>query len=323
MHKKNLRKSFSYELECLPPYNFDFTVNKNTKFGINWYWVTPYEQYHKEVMWSGVRLSNDKPIGLKVKFLGTVKNPRILLEVFSENSLSNIEEREVLEIVDRCLGLKDDVLDFYEFVENYPYLKQSVEDLYGMRVCSFPDLFSAVILAITLQMASYGRTEHMIKLLYRNYGEKIVFDNAEVIACPSPTKIVNAKEEELKSRCNLGYRAAFIKACAEAIVSRKVPAFKELVNMGAEKAKRVLMGLRGIGEYSADVISPYPSFPVDVWSVKIFCQLFKIEIDKSLRAMIPIVKEFAAETFGKWQKYVYTYIINDLDVLSEKFKLNI
>ncbi|MHA1722526.1 MAG: DNA-3-methyladenine glycosylase family protein [Candidatus Baldrarchaeia archaeon] len=321
--KGDLSRVFSYELDCLPPFSFDLTVNKKTRFGVNWYWITPYEKYYRGTMWSGVRLYNNKPVGLKVKALGTVQNPKILLEVFSEDRLSNREEKEILEIIDRCLGLKDDITSFYTLAERFPYLRQSVEDLYGMRICSFPDFFSAVILAVTLQMASYGRTERMIKLLYRNYGEKIVFDNVEVIVCPSPTRITNVSEEELKGRCNLGYRAAFIKACAEAVVSQKAPTIKELADMKAEEAKRVLMSLKGIGEYSAEIITPHPSFPVDVWSVKIFCQLFKIKVDRSLRAMIPIVKRYAFEKFGRWQKYVYTYITNDLEKLPEKFKLNI
>jgi len=323
MRRRNLSKVFSYELECPPPYSFDLTVNKKTRFGVNWYWITPYETYYRGVMWSGIRLHDDKPVGLKVKATGSVQKPKILLEVFSEVSFSNREEKEIVEIVDRCLGLKDDITSFYAFAESFPYLKQSVEDLYGMRVCSFPDLFSAVILAITLQMASYGRTERMIKLLYRNYGEKIMFDDVEVAVCPSPTRIADVSEEELKSKCNLGYRAAFIKACAEAVVSQKVPTIKELADMKAEEAKRVLMSLKGIGEYSAEVITPHPSLPVDVWSVKIFCQLFNIKVDRSLRTMVPIVKKYASEKFGRWQKYVYTYIINDLDKLSEKFKLGI
>jgi len=323
MKGRNLSNVFNYELECLPPYNFNLTVNKKTRFGVNWYWITPYEKYFKGVMWSGIRLFSDKPVGLKVKATGTMQEPKILLEAFSEASFSNREEKEIVEIIDRCLGLNDDVTSFYTFAESFPYLKQSVEDLYGMRVCSFPDLFSAVILAITLQMASYGRTERMIKLLYRNYGEKIIFDDVKVIVCPSPAKIANVSEEELKSRCNLGYRATFIKTCAEAIVSQKAPTIKKLADMKAEEAKRVLMSLKGIGEYSAEVITPYPSFPVDVWSTKIFCQLFNLKIDRSLRAMIPIVKRYASEKFGRWQKYIYTYITNDLDKLSEKFKLNI
>jgi len=320
--KGNLSRVFSYETDCLPPFSFDLTVNKKTRFGVNWYWITPYEKYYRGTIWSGVRLYN-KPVGLKVKALGTVQNPKILLEVFSEDHLSNKEEKEILEVIERCLGLKDDITSFYTFAESFPYLRQSVEDLYGMRICSFPDLFSAVILAVTLQMASYGRTERMIKLLYRNYGEKIVFDNVEVIVCPSPTTIVNVEEKELKNKCNLGYRVAFIKACADAIVSRKAPTLRELMDMKAEEAKRALMDLRGIGEYSAEVITPHPSFPVDVWSVKIFCQLFNIKVDRNLRAMIPIVKKHASKNFGKWQKYVYTYVINDLDKLSVKFKLNI
>ncbi|MHA1583134.1 MAG: DNA-3-methyladenine glycosylase family protein [Candidatus Baldrarchaeia archaeon] len=270
MRRRKLSKVFNYELECLPPYSFDLTVNKRTRFGINWYWITPYETYHKGVMWSGIRLHNDKPVGLKVKATGSLQKPKILLEVFSEASFSNREEKEIVEIVDRCLGLKDDIISFYTFAEGFPYLKQSVEDLYGMRVCSFPDLFSAVILAITLQTASYGRTERMIKLIYRNYGYKILFDDVEVIVCPSPVKIANVSEEELKSKCNLGYRTTFIKACAEAIASQKAPTIKKLADMKAEEAKRALMSLKGIGEYSAEIITPHPSFPADVWSVKFF-----------------------------------------------------
>ena len=171
----------------------------------------------------------------------------------------------------------------------------------------FPICLVQLYLAITLQTASYGRTERMIKLIYRDYGDKILFDDVEVIVCPSPTKIANVSEEELKSECNLGYRTTFIKACAEAIASQKAPTIKELTDMKAEEAKRVLMNLKGIGEYSAEIITPHPSFPVDVWSVKIFCQLFNIKIDRSLRAMIPIVKRYASEKFGRWQKYVYTY----------------
>ena len=201
-------------------------------------------------------------------------------------------------------------------------MKQSVEDLHSMRVCSFPNLFSAVTLAITLQTASYGRTERMIKLIYRNYGDKILFDDVEVTVCPSPARIADVSEKELKSTCNLGYRTTFIKACAKTIASQKAPTIKKLADMKAGEVKRVLMSLKGISEYFAEVIIPHPSFPVDVWSVN-FCQLFNIKIYRSLRAMIPIVKRCASEKFGRWQKYVYIYIINDLDKLSEKFKLDI
>ena len=70
--------------------------------------------------------------------------------------------------------------------------------------------------------------------------------------------------------------------------------------MKAGEVKRILMSLKGISEYFAEVIIPHPSFPVDVWSVN-FCQLFNIKIDRSLRAMIPIVKRCASEKFGRWQ----------------------
>jgi len=82
MRRRDLSKVFNYELECLPPYSFDLTVNKRTRFSVNWYWITPYETYHKGVTWSGIRLHNDKPVGLKVKATGSLQKPKVLLEVF-------------------------------------------------------------------------------------------------------------------------------------------------------------------------------------------------------------------------------------------------
>jgi hypothetical protein len=91
--------------------------------------------------------------------LGTVEKPRIVVKAFSsEKSLKN-EKEEVLETVLFSLGVEKDLNEFYDSANNNAVLRKTVSDLYGMRLTSPPDLFSLVILAITLQRASYGRTE--------------------------------------------------------------------------------------------------------------------------------------------------------------------
>jgi hypothetical protein len=83
--------------------------------------------------------------------------------------------------------------------------------------------------------------------------------------------------------------------------------------------------MMGIGEYSKDTIlfDIQPCFPIDAWSVNYFCKLFGIEIKDKPRKIIPNLKAFAKKEFGKWQNYVYDYIINDLEKLSNSFGLKL
>jgi 3-methyladenine DNA glycosylase/8-oxoguanine DNA glycosylase len=92
--------------------------------------------------------------------------------------------------------------------------------------------------------------------------------------------------------------------------------------MSPEEAKAKLMELKGIGEYSADIVSPHPGFALDVWSAKIFNTLLLGEKTESPRDVIPNLKEIAEKRWGKWRGYVFTYVLNDLDRLSKRFNLN-
>jgi 3-methyladenine DNA glycosylase/8-oxoguanine DNA glycosylase len=83
------------------------------------------------------------------------------------------------------------------------------------------------------------------------------------------------------------------------------------------------MELRGIGEYSADIISPHPGFALDVWSAKIFHKLLFREEPKDPRTAIPGLKRIAEERWGKWRGYAFIYVLNDLDNLSKKFNLKL
>ena len=93
--------------------------------------------------------------------------------------------------------------------------------------------------------------------------------------------------------------------------------------MSAEEAKAKLMELKGIGEYSADIVSPHPGFALDVWSAKIFSLLLFREEPKLPRTTIPKLRKAAEERWGKWRGYVFVYVLNDLENLSKRFNLNL
>lgn len=307
MHGLKLKESFEVEVEVTPPFNFDLTVNKYTLFGTEWYLMSPFEVYMKGNLWTALMLNDEKPIGFHLKAAKTSKRPKIVVKVFSSEKLSQSEKEEILEILLFSLGLERSPEAFYEFAEKYEALTRAVSSLYGMRLTSPPDLFSSVILALTLQRASYGRTERMIRALYQNYGFHAEFSNVKVIVRPSARTIAKIAEENIRRTCKLGYRAPYLKYNADIIAREKTLSLRELANLPSlEDAKLKLRKMKGIGEYSSEVIlfAFYPCFPVDSWSAEIFAKIFKTE--NSVKA----VKDYAKKNFKEWQNYVYDYVIN-------------
>jgi N-glycosylase/DNA lyase len=220
------------------------------------------------------------------------------------------------------LNLKEDIRQFYALAKHDPVVEVLVKDLYGMRITKRADIFPSLVLAVTLQMAPIRRSDQMMNLLIKEYGEGIRFDGREVLYWPSPETIAKADVRELEERCKLGYRAKTLKGIAETICNG-FPTLRELEKMSAEEAKAKLMELKGIGEYSADIVSPHPGFALDVWSAKIFNMLLFGEEAESARSVIPKLKKIAADRWGKWRGYVFTYVLHDLNNLSRRFNLNL
>jgi len=314
-----LSKFVSFELKPIPPYNFELTVSKNTKYGTDWYFLTPFEKYSDQVMWTGMRLTDETPIGLKIESTGSTTNPKILVAVFSKDRLNSYQVAIIKELASRCLAVNEDILPFYDLASSYPFLRQAKQDLYGARVTPFTDLFSATILAICLQMTTGGRTHKMLSLIYKNYGEELEFDNQLILVHPTPIEFTKLGIKKLQRECRLGYRAKWLVDNANMIVNGEIADFETLNRLSPYEAKMELMKLNGIGEYASEIITPHPSFPVDVWSVKFFSQLFEINLTGEIRKDIALVKKYAQEQFGKWQSYVYDYVINDLENLKTVF----
>jgi len=318
MSTRNLPYSTAFRLGATPPYDFSLTVHKPA----GWSLLTPYEIFEDDTLWTAMRLNSRERFGLKLRSVGTVERPKILCELFSREQLSVEKEKGVSREVARTLSLKEDIEEFYALAEHDSLVKELMEDLYGMRRTKRPDIFPSLILAVTLQMAPIKRSHQMMDLLIKNYGTKIGFDGKRVLYWPPPERIAKAEVRELEEKCKLGYRAKILKGIAQAIC-KGFPTPQQLEEMPPEEAKAKLMKLKGIGEYSADIVSPHPGFALDVWSAKIFSALLFAEKAASPRSIIPKLKKVAEDRWGNWRGYVFTYVLNDLNNLSKRFKLNL
>jgi len=318
MGRNNLTCSLTLKLKALPPYDFGLSVHKPA----GWPLSTPFEVYENGTLWTVMRAFSGELFGLKLTSVGTVKTPRISCEVGSHRELGTSEKREVLETVTWMLNLKEDIRGFYALARRDTLVKALTKDLYGMRNTKQPDLFSRLVLAVTLQMAPITRSDQMMNLLIKEYGDRVSFDGRDVLYWPSAERIASAEVGEIKQKCKLGYRAKFLKDIAETLQAG-FPSLQELEEMPAEEAKAKLMQLNGIGEYSADIVLPHSGFALDVWSAKIFSALLLGEKAESPRNLIPKLKKMAEDRWGKWKGYVFIYVLHDLDNLSRRFNLNL
>ena len=282
MSISDLPCSTAFKLNAIPPYDFWLTVHKPA----GWSLLTPFEIFENGTLWTGMRLNSGEMLGLKLISEGTVKKPKMFCTVVSRKKVSVKKRNELSEMVAWMLSIKEDVREFYALAERDLLVKSLVEDLYGMRSTKRPDIFPRLVLAVTLQMAPIRRSDQMMNLLIKEYGEKIRFDGKEVLYWPSPERIAKADVRELEEKCKLGYRAKTLKGIAEAIC-KGFPTLQELEKMSTEEAKAKLMELKGIGEYSVDIVSPHPGFALDVWSAKIFNLLLFGEEAESPRNIIP------------------------------------
>jgi 3-methyladenine DNA glycosylase/8-oxoguanine DNA glycosylase len=311
----------SFEMEALSPYDFELTVRKP----LGYHWLTPYEVYHKKTLWTSMELGSGKPVGLRLKSIGPVDYQKIRGLVFSDEKLGQEEERTLLKSVARCLELNTDIRDFYLMAEHDPILSQVKTDLYGMRCGRHQRLFHDIVRAITMQWASLERTKQMSRLLFEAYGRKISFDGRTISAWFTPRQIARANLQDLRIRCKLGFRAKYLKDIADLIQRKDFPSSERLEEMSAEDAKRELMKLKGIGEYSAEIALPHTErFPVDMWSAKVFWSLFFPDRDlPSPKIAMREVRACAEERWKRWRGYAFIYVINDLNNLSKRFSVKL
>lgn len=311
---------FRFKLIFIPTPPFDFKLALHKRAG--WYWLTPYEVFENNTLWTGTRINN-KTIGLKIKSLGSLMKPKIQIEVFSKGQLLKLEKSALEEFLQLALKTDQDLKAFYKFSQKFPVLKEATKSLYGMHTASDPSRFYAAVRTILSHMCRTQRAIKMLNCLFKNYGEKIKFDGKEIILWPTKERLNKAPEEELREKCNLGYRAKNLKLLISAAIEGKFPEREELLKLNPEDAKKRLMEFKSIGEYTAEILSPHPEFPLDVWSVMVFWKLLGIKKDRPTREMIPKVKKWAEKEWGTWRNLAFTYILNDLDNLKKKFEVDV
>jgi 3-methyladenine DNA glycosylase/8-oxoguanine DNA glycosylase len=230
---------------------------------------------------------------------------------------------EVQRQLNSALGVKDGLEQFYAMARRDRILAPTIRHLRGMHDTSPCTLFSEACLAILLQMAPLDRSEAMMAAFITRYGPIAAFDGKRIRAWPAPSRIASLQASELAKTCKVGYRAKHLVALARRLAGGTFPSMEQLRAMPAGEARQALMELPGIGDYSADIISPHGGFPIDAWSVEVFSQLFYGKTPARNRESIEKVKREGLRRWGRWAWLAFFYVVQDLPRLSESLGIDL
>ena len=313
-----LPNSFTFDLAPAPPYDFRLTVKKPA----GWALFTPYEEYGSQTLWTATHVSGNL-LGIKLSSSGSVESPSIKVKVFSVLELSEREKAHIRSQLTAALGVEQDLGEFYRFASEDSILKHVIHHLYGMHDTSPISIFPEAVLAILLQMAPLKRSNEMMDSFIREYGEIAEFDRRKIRSWPLPEVMAPVPEGEIAAKCRVGYRAKSISKLAKKLSEEGFPTMNELSSMEAVEARKLLLTLPGIGDYSADIISPHGGFPIDVWSAEVFGMLFFGKKPENNRQAVEIVKKEGLRRWGKWSWMAFFYIVQDLKHLSAELHVDL
>jgi DNA-3-methyladenine glycosylase II len=311
-----MRRVLSLDLKARPPFSFELTVKKPA----GWHWSTPDERYDAlaKTLRTTMRLeTSGRCIGVKLRGAGP---NRVRVEAHARTPLAREEREEFAFRVRHGLGVDEDLGAFYRLAARDPVLRGPARRLRGMRGGEFGSAFDRALLAITLQMAPIKRSYQMMRGLLAHYGEAVSFDGVRVTHWPAPERLSKTSEAELRRRCLLGYRAKPVRALAREAAAGRAPTLRELLSLSREEARERLLGLPGIGDYSADIITPHPSMPLDVWSARIFGFLLEGRVPRDSRGAIARLKAKANKRWGRWAWHAFLYVAQDLPGLARDFR---
>jgi len=301
-----LQKVTTIELVPTSPFDFDSTFHKPDHFtsGDN-YW-------EPGVRWQTWRWLG-KPLGLKFLNTGTKDNPKIELEIWTENKLDETYLDSLITEVRYRYNLDLDLTDFYGEFQNHPILSPIIKKWQGMRPGHPSSLYEYLIIGVVLQNASVGRSIQMFKALLEKYGDLIEFDGKQLWCFWEPGRLAQVLEQELRD-LKVGYRAKSIKKIDDYFIARSM---NEIALRGKDLKFQMteLLKLYGVGPATVwyllfDVFHHWDFFNhISPWEQKIYSKLFfDQDPDKpvSVKKLLKYINQF-----GKYKQLAVHYIWED------------
>jgi len=150
---------------------------------------------------------------------------------------------ETRPVVLKLLGAEFDLAAFYQWAQAEPVLARLTRELTGFRPPLAPDPFETLVTSITAQQVSLFAAFAIRNRLIERFGRRV----GRAYAFPTARRLRRASQDDLLALGFSGRKAEYVLGLAHEPID-----LGELAGLPDEEVKTRLVGLRGIGVWTAE-----------------------------------------------------------------------
>lgn len=232
----------TFVLRPIPPFRLDFTV-----------WVLRRRPRNLIDRWDGstyrrVIVLDGRPIDLAIRQRGSATSPRLIV-IASPPPGTLLERRRIRMLIDRLLGLRIDLTDWYCMAARDERLRPLAEKFRGMKPPRFPTMFEAVVNAIACQQLSLEVGLELLNRLAALCGAR----SSGHYAFPKAQDLERLRTAELQAIGLSGQKTRAMLGLARAITRREFD-LESLALLDDPVVRQTLLELRGVGRWTAEYV---------------------------------------------------------------------
>lgn len=192
-----------------------------------------------------------QPMVFQLGSQGTVEAPCLNYTFYSAQTISNRIRAAALDRVRFFLSLDDDLNAFYSIARRDPLFASIVEQLYGLHQVKFMTPFENACWAVLSQRVPITVARELKHALVDKFGSQLEVNGKRYQAFPEPAQLARTSPKELNGMIKNERKADYMRAVIDAFQNVD----EEFLRVGDYDAVRSwLLGIKGIGEWSADFI---------------------------------------------------------------------
>jgi len=193
-----------------------------------------------------------KPIEVAVSQEGPPDAARLRVSLTGKQPAA-AEKAGIRKALERLLGFRLDLGEFYQLAARDPKLGALVERFQGVKPPRFPNLFEALANAIACQQMSLSLGILLLSRLTEQFGLSAQGTAVPVHAFPRPEELAGLKPETFRKLGFSRQKGRALIALAQAYCERPLE-WESLEALDNQAAIERLLTLRGIGRWSAEYV---------------------------------------------------------------------
>ncbi|HEY6243433.1 MAG TPA: hypothetical protein VIX17_05790 [Pyrinomonadaceae bacterium] len=188
---------------------------------------------------------NDRAILVEV----TQEKARLDITITGTN-LDTAGKQETTTALERLLGIRHDLSNFYKFASRHPRLNNLATQFRGLKAPRFASVFEGVVNGISCQQLSLTVGIIILNRLAERCG--LSFGPA-MYAFPRPEDVARLNESDLRMLGYSGNKARALIELSESIVEGRLD-LRELERLDNQECFERLVTLRGVGRWTAEYV---------------------------------------------------------------------